>query len=179
MSLNFTFTLTVGGVAITFDCDAANATEALATISTLTGTTAATGKATTAKNTTADKQAAAAPTPDAKTPTASDSSASSSPATNDNAGINDAAKNANAVTDAPALDYDKNVKPLVLAIAKKSQEFAKALLQRHGAIDPKTGLPSAKVLTPAQYPAFVADAQAVIDGTLDPTASADADGAMA
>lgn len=63
-----------------------------------------------------------------------------------------------------ALDYDADIKPLVLAIAKISREKAEALLQRFG-------VQSAKALKPDQFADFKAKAQQVIDGNYDPIAS--------
>ncbi|MCM2575080.1 hypothetical protein NAT65_28635 [Achromobacter xylosoxidans] len=63
-----------------------------------------------------------------------------------------------------ALDYDADIKPLVLAIAKISREKAEALLQRFG-------VQSAKALKPDQFADFKTKAQQVIDGTYDPIAS--------
>ena len=63
-----------------------------------------------------------------------------------------------------ALDYDTDIKPLVLAIAKISREKAEALLQRFG-------VQSAKALKPDQFADFKVKAQQVIDGSYDPVAS--------
>lgn len=175
MSINFDFTKQINGSVVAFHGTANDPGEALTTIAALMADVAtAVANKTAAKNSTA--AATANPSTDAKTPTASDSSANSSNVTPvETATDTKPADDTNVVT----LEYDKHVKPLVLAIAKKSKAFAEALLQRHGAVDPKTNMPSAKVLEPKQYPAFVKDAQAVVDGTLDPTASADGDGAIA
>lgn len=128
-----------------------------------------TGKSTKAAQT--PKAEPAASSPVEQTQTASNSSADSSTDTAQagTAPADDAGKATGEST--VAYEYDKHVKPLVLAISKKSREWAMALLQRHGAIDKDTGNPSAKALTPDQYPQFVSDAQAVLDGKLDPTAS--------
>lgn len=64
----------------------------------------------------------------------------------------------------PALDYEKDIKPLVLAIAKISREKAEGLLQRFG-------VASAKNLKADQFADFKAKAEQVIAGTYDPVAS--------
>lgn len=100
---------------------------------------------------------AAKPSTEKPTPDASNSSGSSSNESKN--GSEAAVDNASA-----ALDYDTDIKPLVLAIAKISRERAEALLQRFG-------VQSAKALKPDQFAEFKAKAQQVIDGTYDPIAS--------
>lgn len=99
----------------------------------------------------------AKPSTEKPTPDASSSSGSSS-----NESKNDG--EAAAGNTPAALDYDADIKPLVLAIAKISREKAEALLQRFG-------VQSAKALKPDQFADFKAKAQQVIDGTYDPIAS--------
>lgn len=89
--------------------------------------------------------------------TASDNSGSSSAeSTNDNASGGKA--------EAAALDYTKDIKPLVLEIAKISRAKAEGLLQRFG-------VTSAKDLKAYQFGDFKAKAEQVIAGTYDPVAS--------
>ncbi|MFP3746996.1 hypothetical protein SB816_28320 [Achromobacter sp. SIMBA_011] len=100
----------------------------------------------------------AKPSTEAQTPAASNSSGSSSTAS-------ESASTQGAKGDTPAeLNYDTDVKPLVLAIAKDSREKAEALLQRFG-------VQSAKALKPDQFADFKAKAEQVIAGTYDPIAS--------
>lgn len=99
----------------------------------------------------------AKPSTEKPTPDASNNSGSSSNESKN--GSETAAGNTPA-----ALDYDTDIKPLVLAIAKISREKAEALLQRFG-------VQSAKALKPDQFAEFKAKAQQVIDGTYDPIAS--------
>ncbi|WP_238878650.1 hypothetical protein [Achromobacter xylosoxidans] len=100
----------------------------------------------------------AKPSTEPQTPAASNSSASSSTASKN-------ASEQGAKDDTPAeLNYDTDVKPLVLAIAKESREKAEALLQRFG-------VQSAKALKPDQFADFKAKAEQVIAGTYDPIAS--------
>lgn len=65
---------------------------------------------------------------------------------------------------APTLDYTKDIKPLVLEIAKISRAKAEGLLQRFG-------VTSAKDLKADQFADFKAKAKQVIAGDYDPTAS--------
>lgn len=100
----------------------------------------------------------AKPSTEAQTQAASNSSGSSSTASEN-------ASKQGAKDDTPAeLNYDTDVKPLVLAIAKDSREKAEALLQRFG-------VQSAKALKPDQFADFKAKAEQVIAGTYDPIAS--------
>jgi hypothetical protein len=171
MSITYDFTKQINGNTVAFHGTANDAGEALTSIAVLMADVVAavatkTTTAAAAKNSAAAKTESAALSTDARTPTASDNSANSSKDTL-------AADTNSQTVDTVALDYDKDVKPLVLEISKTSRDNATALLQRHGAIDPASGKPSAKALKPSQYPKFVADAQAVIAGTLDPLASSD------
>ncbi|WP_238919381.1 hypothetical protein [Achromobacter xylosoxidans] len=100
---------------------------------------------------------AAKPSTEKPTPDASSSSGSSSTESKNDA-------EAGAGNTPAALDYDADIKPLVLAIAKISREKAEALLQRFG-------VQSAKALKPDQFADFKGKAQQVIDGTYDPIAS--------
>ncbi|WP_088158106.1 hypothetical protein [Achromobacter xylosoxidans] len=65
---------------------------------------------------------------------------------------------------APTLDYTKDIKPLVLEIAKISRAKAEGLLQRFG-------VASAKDLKADQFADFKVKAEQVIAGTYDPVAS--------
>ena len=95
------------------------------------------------------------------TPDASSSSATSSSESKKDSDVG--AKDKPDVA-APALDYEKDIKPLVLAIAKISREKAEALLQRFG-------VTSAKNLKADQFADFKEKAELVIDGKYDPVAS--------
>lgn len=99
----------------------------------------------------------AKPSTEKPTPDASSSSGGSSNESKNDGG-------AAAGDTSAALDYDTDIKPLVLAIAKISREKAEALLQRFG-------VQSAKALKPDQFADFKGKAQQVIDGTYDPIAS--------
>lgn len=96
------------------------------------------------------------PTPDASSSSATSSTESKK---DSDAGAKDKPDVA-----APALDYEKDIKPLVLAIAKISREKAEALLQRFG-------VTSAKNLKADQFADFKEKAERVIDGKYDPVAS--------
>lgn len=99
----------------------------------------------------------AKPSTEKPTPDASNSSGSSS--------IGSKNDGEAAAGNTPAtLDYDADIKPLVLAIAKISREKAEALLQRFG-------VQSAKALKPDQFADFKAKAEQVIEGKYDPVAS--------
>lgn len=149
----------IEGAQVTFNASLSTADEALSIAMLLaTGAApAATAKPTggAEKNVKAD---AAKPSTDKPTPTASDNSGSSS---TDSKKADDADKGKQ---DAPTLDYEKDIKPLVLGIAKISREKAEGLLQRFG-------VTSAKNLKPDQFADFKEKAELVIDGKYDPTAS--------
>lgn len=168
MSLQFQFTHHIAGAGVLFTGGAKDAQEALATIRAVVGEAAtpvggSTKETASVKNDKSTKADTVKSSPAERTQTASDNSANSS---------KDTAADDGKTQDAKTPNYDEHVKPLVLQISKKSREHALALLQRHGAID-ANGNPSAKVLKPAQYAAFIKDAEAVIAGTLDPTQSKD------
>lgn len=162
MSFGISVQRTIGDAHVVFTATLTTADEALSVATRLatdraTATTpkeqpAATGK----KTQTAEASAKASqeqPTPDASS--SSDSSLTAS-------------ENANKPGDKaeapPALDYEKDIKPLVLAIAKISREKAEGLLQRFG-------VASAKNLKADQFADFKELADKVIAGEYDPTAS--------
>ena len=156
----------IGEAKVTFTATLTTADEALSIATYFAGAAAGkapaaakTQQAATEKKSDAAKDTAAAPTPDKQTLTASDSSASSS-----NGSTSGASTEAKKDEAAPVLDYEKDIKPLVLAIAKISREKAEALLQRFG-------VASAKALKPDQFADFKATADQVIAGTYDPVAS--------
>lgn len=107
------------------------------------------------------KETSAKDSTEKQTPDASSSSATSS--TESKKDSDGGAKDKQ--DDAPAaLDYEKDIKPLVLAIAKISREKAEGLLQRFG-------VTSAKNLKADQFAEFKEKADRVISGDYDPTAS--------
>ncbi|OZI23731.1 hypothetical protein CAL26_09885 [Bordetella genomosp. 9] len=190
MSLTFQFEHRINGAPVMFHGTAESAADALATINAVVAGTvklhgtaetpagAATGAGETVKQSTAknNKAGMSRPTnetdPESRstaeqTQTASGSSGNSSTASSDQ-NASDSKGNDDAGQDGAALDYDKDVKPVVLQVAKKSRDLCVALLQRHG-------VSKGTELTARQYPQFIKDAQAVIAGELDPTASADGD----
>lgn len=161
MSFGITVSRAIEGAQVTFTATLSTAAEALATATQLaTGNApAATPKEPAATEKKAQPVGSTAnASQDKPTPTASASSASSSTeSTSENA-------TAGAKADTPqALDYEKDIKPLVLAIAKISREKAEALLQRFG-------VASAKALKVDQFAEFKEKADQVIAGTYDPVA---------
>lgn len=106
------------------------------------------------------KEDAAKPSTEKQTPAASNSSGSSSI---DSKNDGDAAAGSKQ-DETLALDYEKDIKPLVLAIAKTSREKAEGLLQRFG-------VTSAKNLKADKFADFKEKAEQVIAGEYDPTAS--------
>ncbi|CAB3624575.1 hypothetical protein [Achromobacter pestifer] len=164
MSFGIIVSRAIKDAQVTFNANVNTAEEALS-IATLLATgdapapTAKQEKVATEKNVKSADNTAKVST-EKQTPTASDSSASSSTeSSKDDAGAKD--KQADA---APALDYEKDIKPLVLTIAKISREKAEALLQRFG-------VTSAKNLKADQFAEFKEKAELVIDGKYDPVAS--------
>lgn len=149
---------------VTFNATLNTAEEALS-IATLLATGDAPAPATKQEKATTEKNAKTAdatakdftekPTP----PASGNSGSSSTDSPKDDEGAKD--KQADV---APALDYEKDIKPLVLAIAKISREKAEALLQRFG-------VTSAKNLKADQFAEFKEKAELVIDGKYDPVAS--------
>ncbi len=120
-----------------------------------------------------------APAPSVKTQPAStekkaqtaDASAKSSPAeqTQTASGSSGSSSTESSSAGAPvdaSLDYTKDIKPLVLDIAKISRAKAEGLLQRFG-------VTSAKDLKADQFAEFKAKAEQVISGDYDPTASSE------
>ncbi|OAE72587.1 hypothetical protein A7J71_11245 [Achromobacter insolitus] len=161
MSFGITVERAIQDAQVVFTASLETAAEALATATLFaTGNApAATAKiqpaATEKKAQTADASAKASQ--DKPIRTASDNSGSSS-----SESTNAAATDSKA--DAPALDYTKDIKPLVLDIAKISRAKAEGLLQRFG-------VASAKDLKADQFAEFKAKAEQVIAGTYDPVAS--------
>lgn len=100
------------------------------------------------------KAGTAKPSTEKQTQTASDSSANSS---------TDSPESKTS-DEPPTLDYEKDIKPLVLSIAKINREKAEGLLQRFG-------VTSAKSLKAEQFAEFKELADKVIAGEYDPTAS--------
>lgn len=157
MSFGITVEREISHAKVIFTATLDTADKALETATLLaTGTAPAPAKAQTEKKpepaATTAKPSTEKPTPDASN--SSDSSSIGSKNDGEAAAGNTPA----------ALDYDTDIKPLVLAIAKISREKAEALLQRFG-------VQSAKALKPDQFADFKAKAQQVIDGTYDPIAS--------
>ncbi len=167
MSFGITVQREISNASVTFTATLDSAQEALDTAALL-----ATGKpAATAAEPTKTQPAAsgkkdqtpadtAKSSPEKQTLTASGNSDSSLTASENGS----KAAGADKAEEASALDYEKHIKPLVLAIAKISREKAEALLQRFG-------VASAKALKPEQFADFKAKADQVIAGTYDPVAS--------
>lgn len=161
MSFGITVERTLSDARVVFTATLNTAEEALNAASLFATGASATDKtqpaATEKKAQTADTSAKASQ--DKPTQTASDSSANSSTASTK------ASDGAAAKDDAlAALDYTKDIKPLVLEIAKISRAKAEGLLQRFGAA-------SAKDLKADQFADFKVKAEQVIAGDYDPTAS--------
>lgn len=157
MSFGITVERAIKDARVTFTASLDTAKDALATATLLATGDAPAG---TAKpdSAPAEKKAQAADTSakasqDKPTQIASDSSENSSTEST----------KASAPVDAP-LDYTKDIKPLVLEIAKISRAKAEGLLQRFG-------VTSAKDLKVDQFADFKAKAEQVIAGDYDPTAS--------
>ena len=156
MSFGITVEREISHAKVIFTAMLGTAAEALDTATLLaTGTAPAPAKAQAEKK--PEAAATAKPSTEKPTPDASNSSGSSSIESKNDGEA--AAGNTPA-----ALDYDTDIKPLVLAIAKISREKAEALLQRFG-------VQSAKALKPDQFADFKVKAQQVIDGSYDPVAS--------
>ncbi|CUJ71814.1 MULTISPECIES: hypothetical protein [Achromobacter] len=156
MSFGITVEREISHAKVIFTAMLGTAAEALDTATLLaTGTAPAPAKAQAEKK--PEAAATAKPSTEKPTPDASGSSGSSSIESKNDGEA--AAGNTPA-----ALDYDTDIKPLVLAIAKISREKAEALLQRFG-------VQSAKALKPDQFADFKVKAQQVIDGSYDPVAS--------
>lgn len=156
MSFGITVQRAIEDAQVTFTATLDTAADALSTATYLAG-----GKASAAGTTTEKKSQPAAEsaksTPEKQTRTASGNSGSSSTESEN-------ASKAGGKDEAPALDYEKDIKPLVLGIAKISREKAEALLQRFG-------VASAKALKSDQFADFKTKAEQVIEGTYDPVAS--------
>lgn len=156
MSFGITVEREISHAKVIFTAMLGTAAEALDTATLLaTGTAPAPAKAQAEKK--PEAAATAKPSTEKPTPDASGSSGSSSIESKNDGEA--AAGNTPA-----ALDYDTDIKPLVLAIAKISREKAEALLQRFG-------VQSSKALKPDQFADFKVKAQQVIDGSYDPVAS--------
>jgi len=167
MSFGITVTRAIKDAQVVFTAMLNTADEALSTAALLaTGaaqvapTKQATSASTTEKNVAKAETTAKAST-EKQTPDASDSSASSSTGSKQ---ASDAG--AKGKTEDAALDYEKDIKPLVLGIAKISRAKIEALLQRFG-------VATAKALTADQYAEFKELADKVLAGEYDPTASND------
>ncbi|MGE8659102.1 MAG: hypothetical protein ACN6O8_20350 [Achromobacter sp.] len=157
MNFGITVEREIAHAKVVFTAMLSTAAEALETATQLaTGTAPAPSKAQAEKK---PEPAATAAKPSTEKPTPDASSSSGSSSTESK---NDA--EAGAGNTSAALDYDADIKPLVLAIAKISREKAEALLQRFG-------VQSAKALKPDQFADFKATAEKVIDGSYDPVAS--------
>ncbi len=163
MSFGITVERAIKDARVTFTAQLDTAKDALATATLLaTGdapaaTTKSDSAATEKKSQTADASAKSSPAE--PTQTASSSSASSSTES-----TKASAASVGTAEQAPALDYTKDIKPLVLEIAKISRAKAEGLLQRFG-------VTSAKDLKADQFAEFKAKADQVIAGDYDPTAS--------
>ncbi len=157
MSFGITVERAIKDARVTFTATLDTAKDALATAALLAAgdAPAATAKSDSAsaekKAQTADTSAKASQ--EKPTQTASDSSANSSTEST----------KASAPVDTP-LDYTKDIKPLVLEIAKISRAKAEGLLQRFG-------VTSARDLKADQFADFKAKAEQVVTGDYDPTAS--------
>lgn len=157
MNFGITVEREIAHAKVVFTAMLGTATEALETATQLaTGTAPAPAKAQAEKK---PEAAATAAKPSTEKPTPDASSSSGSSSVESKNGGEAAAGNTPA-----ALDYDTDIKPLVLAIAKISREKAEALLQRFG-------VQSAKALKPDQFADFRVKAQQVIDGSYDPVSS--------
>lgn len=157
MNFGITVEREISNARVVFTATLDTAAQALETATLLaTGTAPAPAKAQAEKKS-EPAATTAKPSTEKPTPDASNNSGSSSNESKN--GSEAAAGNTPA-----ALDYDTDIKPLVLAIAKISREKAEALLQRFG-------VQSAKALKPDQFADFKVKAQQVIDGTYDPIAS--------
>lgn len=156
MSFGITVNRAISDAQVTFTASLTTADEALS-IATLLATGAAPAPTAKQESRVPEKNVVPAvkDAPVEQTPAASASSANSSTGSPEASGFDKAP---------PALDYQKDIKPLVLGIAKISREKIEALLQRFG-------VATAKVLPADQYPAFKDLADKVLSGEYDPLAS--------
>lgn len=165
MSFGITVTRAIKDAQVVFTAVSDSANDALSIAALLaTGDAPAATKAQTSgateKNVTKADTTAKAST-EKQTPDASSNSANSSTGSKQ---ANDA--DAKGKAEDAALDYEKDIKPLVLGIAKISRAKIEALLQRFG-------VATAKALTADQYAEFKELADKVLSGEYDPTASND------